>query len=274
MLPNFIIIGAAKAASTWLSDCLGEHPDVFMADIKEVRFFTRYYDQGLDWYQTHFSDWNGQKAVGEATPGYLGNDHAPARIRQTLGEVPLILSMRHPVDRAYSAFWHFTSHGAIPLGEDFEEHFEAHLQKAGHYIRHIKHYLEYFPREKLLILVYEEDVRGDPFSGVRQCFEHVGVDPTFIPQRVTRRSNKAKEITILHEKSYRLRNILRSLPHFIERPLVNIGKEAVKLAPKKQTSYRPLDPNLRQELYNGFYRDEVKELEDFLQRDLSIWYNS
>jgi len=105
MLPNFIIIGAAKAASTWLSDCMGEHPDVFMAEIKEVRYFSVAYDRGLDWYKTHFADWNGEKAVGEANPGYLGDDHAPARIKETLGDVPLILSMRHPVDRAYSAYW-------------------------------------------------------------------------------------------------------------------------------------------------------------------------
>ena len=39
MLPSCLVIGVAKAASTWLSDCLGEHPDVFMAEVKEVDFF-------------------------------------------------------------------------------------------------------------------------------------------------------------------------------------------------------------------------------------------
>lgn len=72
MLPNFLIIGAHKAATSWLARCLGEHPDVFMSERKELYFFT-HIEKGLDWYKAHFNTWSGEAAVGEATPGYIVN---------------------------------------------------------------------------------------------------------------------------------------------------------------------------------------------------------
>lgn len=274
MLPNFLIIGAAKAASTWLSDCLGEHPDIFMAEIKEVRFFTQYYEDGLEWYQTHFEDWSGQKAVGEATPGYLGDPDVPGRIKETLGDIKLIASFRHPIDRAYSAFWHFSSHGAIPLGDNFETHFKQRLQKAGHYITHINRYLEYFPREKMLFLIYEEDVKQNPQTGAKKCFEFLDVNPEFTPEILKNRSNKARDVSVFHNQGWAFRKAIKSLPESLERPLVAIGKQAFEWSPKKQKGYIPLNEDLRQELFNKYYRSEVEQLEDFLNRDLSIWYET
>ncbi len=274
MLPNFLIIGAPKAASTWLADCLRDHPDVFMAEIKEIRFFSRHYDKGLEWYATHFADWAGEKAVGEATPGYIDGPDVPERIKETLGDVKLIASLRHPVDRAYSAFWHYASRGVIPLEADFRAHFAETLHKTGHYYAHLNRYFEMFPRESILVMIYEEDIAKNPKMGIASCLKFLDVDPNLIPDTVNRRSNKAREISVFHDQGWKLRRTLDAVPEPLRKPLVAAGKWAFKWSPKKQKDYTPLDKGLRQKLFDEYYLSEIEQLERLLDRDLSVWYDS
>jgi hypothetical protein len=51
-----------------------------------------------------------------------------------------------------------------------------------------------------------------------------------------------------------------------------MGKRLFALFPRRQRGYAPLDESLRQELLREYYMDDIKHLEDLLQRDLSIWY--
>jgi hypothetical protein len=70
MYPNFIIIGPPKCASTSLHYYLGQHPDIFTTKVKETRFFSLYYDKGMDYYAHYFDNAGKAKAIGEATPSY------------------------------------------------------------------------------------------------------------------------------------------------------------------------------------------------------------
>lgn len=153
---------------------------MFMAEVKETRFFGSLFEKGVSWYESqHFSDWSGQTAVGEGTVSYLGNPNAPGRIRAVLGDkVKLIASLRHPVDRAYSAYWMWLARGRIPANADFRTLFyQDHygLRSQGDYFTHLSRYLEYFPRENFLILIYEE-VKKDGQKALGDCFEFLGVD--------------------------------------------------------------------------------------------------
>ena len=273
MLPNFLIIGAEKAATTWLARCLDEHPDVFIPEGKEIYFFTRHFQEGLAWYESHFSGWSGQKAVGEGTVEYISEPEAPGRIRATLGdEVKLIASLRHPVDRAYSAFWMHLSRGRIPADTDFRTFFyqgSYGLRKRGYYFVQLSRYLEDFPRENLLVLVYEE-IRRDGEKAVRDCLGFLGVDTQFVSDTLVARVNKGVDLSVLHHQVWGLREAVRSLPQCVEKPLVSIGRRAFVWVPKRRR-YEPLDKGLRQEMMSEFMVD-VRQLEDFLGRDLSIWY--
>ena len=99
MLPNFLGIGVQRAATTWLHNCLDEHPQVFVPKDKELHFFSSQFDRGLAWYESCFAAANGQMAVGEITPTYL--HEAPIeRIAATLPAARLFLVLREPVARA------------------------------------------------------------------------------------------------------------------------------------------------------------------------------
>ena len=114
--PDFLIIGAEKAGTTWLHDVLRAHPDLFLPDTKELHFFNRfdsngreidtYARRGLDWYQRHFEAAERGKPAGEATPLYLCDPAAPRRIRRTLPEARFIVLLRDPVSRTWVALPH------------------------------------------------------------------------------------------------------------------------------------------------------------------------
>ena len=150
-----------------------------MAEVKETYFFTDNFKKGLEWYETqHFSNWSGQVAIGEATVSYLSNLKPAGRIRATLGDkVKLIASLRHPIDRAYSAYWMWLARGRIPLDTDFRTLFcqnRYELRSCGDYLIHLNRYLEYFPFENFLILIYEE-IKRDGQTAVGDCLKFLGV---------------------------------------------------------------------------------------------------
>jgi hypothetical protein len=275
MLPNFLIIGTQKGATSWLARSLEQHPDVFMASSlseKEIHFFDSYFHKGLAWYETYFDDWSGQSAVGEATPNYMVSPKVPARIQETLGdEIKLITCLRHPVDRAYSAFWMFLRLGSIPVSADFCTSFRKDacgIQQQGFYFRHLSRYLDLFPRENLLALVYEE-LKQDNLKAFRTCTEFLNVDLQFVPGFINAKSNKATDIIMFTGQYWQLRRTMRALTRK-SRTLKAIGDYVFKKLPR-QREYAPLAEDLRQELLSGFMTD-IEQLEDLLGIDLSIWF--
>jgi hypothetical protein len=285
MLPNFLIIGTQKAATTWLAACLGEHPDVFIAKKKEIYFFNVHFDRGLDWYEAYFSDWSGQIAIGEATPGYISHPDAPERIRATLGNVKLIASLRHPVDRAYSAFWHYLRAGRIPPDADFCTFFRQNdqfeIRSRGYYFAQLSRYFEYFPRENLLVLIYKE-IFQDSQQAITNCLKFLEMDLQFEPSALTVKVNRGgRDIGIFHGQALALRpTLLRAanmhlLPRPLRKLLFAVGRRAfAKLAFEggaKKRHFERLGDDLRRELLSD-YMPDIRRLEGLLDRDLSIWY--
>ncbi len=79
-LPNFLIVGAQKAGSSWLAERLGSHPDVYVLP-REGNFFNTREPRPIEEYETMFSKRSGQTAAGESTPGYMFRGECPQRIR-------------------------------------------------------------------------------------------------------------------------------------------------------------------------------------------------
>lgn len=275
-LPNFLIIGAQKAGSSWFSENLGDHPDVFVAP-RELYYFTTEYDKGTSWYEALFEGAAGEKRVGDGTPGYIFHPEAPGRIRETLGpDVRMIGSLRHPVDRAYSAFWNYLSWGRLGKDPDFRRLFletdELEMRRRGFYFEQITRFLEIFPREQLLLFVYEEDLKRGPET-IQRCYEFLDVDADFLPPRLGEKVNKTHDIRAGHRFvesiGIQISRATKSLPQSVRGPLRSVYGGLFGLLPKK-ADYVPLDEDLRQELM-GVYRDDVARLEELLDRDLSIW---
>lgn len=187
-LPDFIIIGGMKCATTALYFYLAKHPKVIPAVRKEVHFFDSHYSKGLDWYRGHFPFYRNYIPIvssskefitGEASPNYMIYPHAPKRIAETLPKAKLIVVLRNPVDRAYSHYKHQVRVGKETLSfeeaiDREDERIEGELEKMiedetyvslkyslfsylhrGIYVDQLKAWFNYFKREQILILETE-----------------------------------------------------------------------------------------------------------------------
>lgn len=195
--PNFLIIGAQKAGTTWLAEILNQHPDVFIPTQKEIHFFNKSYNykKGISWYREQFSRWNGEKAVGEATPNYLWTttDKKEIEENQRTLEVPkliydhyphikLIVSLRDPVSRAISAYYHLIRDKMIsPRNRILEVAHRYGIMTMGFYQTHLQRWLSLFPSSQFLILIFEEDILKNQKRTISSVYRFLGVDVNFMP---------------------------------------------------------------------------------------------
>ncbi len=283
-LPNFLVIGPPKCATSWLYTCLREHPDIYLPFIKEIHFFDLYYEKGLDWYKRYFNLWNEQKAAGEITPSYIYGGETARRIAKDLKDVRLIAVLRNPVDRAYSHYCHHIRKGMVTT--DFETALENNPKyvEQGFYFSHLEQYFAVFPREKFLILIYD-DIENDARAFLRQIFRFLEVGEDFLPkftyQKLPPELLSAPVYNWVSQTSRFLRNKmgLGSLIDAIKKPAVlsyadrvfdkfsyagkNLKSGAVKESPAMKLATR--------ERLLALFHKENEKLAAFLGRDLSAW---
>lgn len=284
MLPNFLIIGAQKAATTWLAENIAEHPDVFIAPAKEIYYFNHRFHQGTDWYERHFAEWDGESAIGEATPGYLPHSNAPSRIAETLDQPRLIALLRQPIDRAFSAYWHHVRSSRIDPSTSFvacletgDDDFE--LLERGAYVSQLERYFSQFGRDRMLIMLYDQ-LFTDSASTCTTVFDFLHVDPTFVPSALGEAKNVGgRGVGVLGGPAQRVRElvtpVIDRLPPRLRNPALSIGRRAFEriafdLGPKK-AHFEPLAPETRRRLTTKYFSEEIDRLERLLDVDLGNW---
>ena len=199
-LPNFIMIGVAKAGTTSFWHYLDEHPQVYMTPIKATNYFG--YEDARDWkwqdegeapmirnfpvhtweeYEASFAGANGETAIGEASPQYFRCPTAAQRIHDALPDAKLILSLRNPAERAFSGFMMRTRRGEAVRGfhEELLTLDSSHV-KEGFYYQRLKRYLDLFPREQMKIYLFDDfkkDASGPDPRPVRLPRRGYGFQP-------------------------------------------------------------------------------------------------
>ncbi len=175
-LPTFLFIGPDKSGSTWLHRVLQEHPDCFVPALKDLFFFDRYFDRGMDWYLAHFSHAPpGAKAIGEISHDYLFSPLAADRIREHLPRVTLLSTLRDPVERSFSQYLFMVRSGGT--SRTFEDALEHHpvLIENSLYGKHLTTYFDRFPREQIHVFDFDR-LREDAAGFARQIFGALGVE--------------------------------------------------------------------------------------------------
>jgi hypothetical protein len=192
VLPDVLIIGAMKSGTTTLFDMMCEHPGFLAPLTKEIEYFTnpRNFSRGVGWYRAHFPSRRamqrssralGYKVVtGEATPG-MSTPFYATNARDVVPAARLIVTMRNPVDRAWSHFQHMRRiyrSDATTFMEAIKADLDAYYRgealtpenfrrewprlvirnyvQRGHYAEQIEHWLDHFPRDQFLFLNFDD----------------------------------------------------------------------------------------------------------------------
>ncbi|MFC3168791.1 sulfotransferase family protein [Paracoccus fontiphilus] len=264
--PDFLIIGAAKSATTWLQQSLQANPGIFMPD-PELHFFSRHYDDGIDSYWRQF-DAAGERMVGEKSNTYLSEPAAAARIARHLPDVSLIAQLRDPVARAYSDYCMLFRRGEV--GADIDAHLDPRRAAEGRFLSHglysrqIDRFLDLFPPERLLVLFYE-DIKADPRNSLDRLARHVGC-PEALARPVSERVKDARRPVV----PPRLRKILTPLRPVLD-PVRHLAPmRMIRAGVARELAYPPLSPDLSARMAD-FFAEDIARLERLTGRDLSIW---
>lgn len=194
-LPTFLIIGAQRSATRWLRVNLNLHEDVFMTP-RETEFFcdvanmTRVYSGELPEYRQFFDGWDGETAIGESCPAYFWpttSREVSWRIRGCLPDVRLVLILRNPVDRYYSAIFEAVKVGALPADTD-PNFIPAEFLASSEILTTSQYFISYEIYHRLfgeqLKTVIFDDLVADPGSVYDDVLAHIGVTTGFRPERL------------------------------------------------------------------------------------------
>lgn len=190
VLPNFIIIGAAKSGTSSLYEYLIQHPSIYKCLVKEPNYFANYFHKNIDWYRSFFPSTltkfyvektlKNKFSTGEASTQYYWYPHTAERVKQLLPNVKLIVLLRNPIERSFSHYQMEVRNGNEKLS--FEEAIkkekertqgeyekilsdklyfspkytmQAYIEKSI-YINSIKRWTKYFPLEQFLFVKAED----------------------------------------------------------------------------------------------------------------------
>ena len=161
-LPDFVVIGAMKSATSTLVHWFRARSDVHMARPKETNYFAfpNSWDQGIDWYSDHFAEATKSQLAGEASVSYTSPQYAEIaaeRMAETVPKARLIYIVREPIERLRS---HYRQEGqrhreTRSLVECLAEPGNTYLGHSMYHAR-LEPYLRLFPREQVLVIRFDD----------------------------------------------------------------------------------------------------------------------
>ena len=180
---DFLVVGAAKSGTTTLFETLSRHPGIFIPQRKECQYFScmtgnyvglgergaNKFTKSLEEYRGLFKKAKLGQLCGDISPDYLYyyRNAVPKILNEINAQVPVVIVLRNPIDRAYSNYLHHVRERKEDLS--FEDALVAEEQRraanwawgwsyvdVGLYAEQVKAYMDNF--EQVLILLFEEDV--------------------------------------------------------------------------------------------------------------------
>lgn len=289
MLPNFIVIGAAKAGTTALYWYLAEHPQVFISRVKETNYFAfgldgegqllygdpdvhRFPIKSLPEYEQLFADAGDARAIGEASPIYLESPQTAARIRDLIPAVRIICGLRHPVDRAYSDYLMYLR----ARGRRFDPTCElkatslwarpdSRWMQIGRYHDQLSRYFDAFPRAQIHIFLFD-DFKRNPVGVMQDMYRFLKVDPGFVPDVVTPHNVGGMPASLALEGIF-TGSARSAVGAWVPKRAANWVRRLRTLNMRQAPS---LPADLRQEL-TGHFHEDIRKTSDLIGRGLQHW---
>ena len=204
--PEFFLIGAQKAGTTWLWEILDQHPGTSLPSQKEIHYFgsSELYSKGENWYFSFFDGLDPDKLIGEASTTYFYDyvpywynksnlieidkslPSIPALISQRFPEAKFIVILRDPVRRAISAYSHWMKLGRISpllgLKKVAATLPTTRIVEYGFYAKYLKLWMEHIPSDRFRVILFEDQIKRNWDQTIIDTYKFLGLDPEFKPE--------------------------------------------------------------------------------------------
>ncbi|MFV8819486.1 sulfotransferase family protein [Haliea sp. E17] len=218
MLPNFFVVGAQKCGTTSLHEYLRVHPEIYLPEQKETKYFVNneIYSKGIDYYEREFFDrWQGEPLVGEIDPEYMYFERGLERIEKhfDISALKFIFLFRNPVDRAFSHYLMTYRRGFEDLS--FEEALEAEPERIirddwhrmqysyfdrGLYARQLERFFR-IVKPSQMHFILSDKLASRPTEELAHCLKFLGLNPTekiIVPEEKFHRAAVPRNVHFLH----------------------------------------------------------------------------
>jgi len=296
---NLFIVGATKSGTTSLHNYLSQHPDIYMSENKEPHYFVK--DEVIEYkgpgdsyiqklmfvndesdYQKLFNNNESERIVGESTATYLYYEEAAENIKRYNPEAKIVILLRNPIDRAYSAYMHMRRDGreneldfitAVELENSRKEQGWMpiwYYKELGLYFDQVQRFLKVFGSENVKIDLYES-VKLDWGAYLKDVCNFLDVDASFSFN--TRSVDNISGIPRSHFLHGVLRN--QNILHLVSKKL--LSRSFRKIIKSKVYSFninRSEKINLQQrKKMVKLFRDDVEKLSSLGLVDTKVWHD-
>lgn len=283
---NLFIAGAARSGTTTLYTCLAGHSRICMSRIKEPNYFSSeavlndhlYYQEPVksvyEDYSACFNPLPGHTILGEASVSYLYYPGTAGRIAAYNPDARIILSLRHPVERAWSHYlmdkklgyvrqsfrdvWNSRGEGKLAL------HYQQYF-KYGLYSAQVKQFLDVFPAGQLK-LVWFESLKANLPAVLQEISGFLHVPDEDLAAGLQGQNESQQASLRLVEILYRRRTLRKAVKMLVP---ARTGK-ALKKFIFDSASPR-MEADLRKQLMD-FYQPDILKLEVLTGKNLSSWH--
>lgn len=175
-MPFALLMGPQRSGTTWVDRYLRSRGDICLPEeVKEIFFFDRNFDRGIDFYKSHFSESENHKLAIEITATSFDCPEAPERVKKVFGSnVKLVCPLRHPIIRSYSLYLHYLRYGIVTgsLREAVEQ--VPQIIESSRYKTHIERWFQQFGRDNIAF-IFQEELELDQLSFVKKLCDGLGV---------------------------------------------------------------------------------------------------
>ena len=294
MQPNFIIAGVARCGTTSLFHYLKQHPEIGMSKVKEPKYFSSLdlslpqHGEGDDTvfskvitdessYDNLFTGLEKYKVIGEGSSDYFYyHKTVIPRIKEKLGDVKIIICLRNPVERAFSAYSclvrdsreHLSFSNALNKEDErISKNWDWmwHYTNGGLYAEGLEHYKKMFTNVKV---VFFEDLETRPEVVLNEVFHFLNVKTNISIDTSTKYSHsgkpKSKLASLLASRKYPLIFWVR------ETVLKIIPRRFIEKAASKMFQKEPIDSETISQL-KPFFENDIQKLQKLTKKDLNKW---
>jgi len=285
--PNFFIVGAPKAGTTSLYEYLKNIPGIYMPTIKEPNYFSvntvpNHHPvlkpiRDKERYLKLFEKVTNEKIIGESSPDYLADQDAPSLIYQISPHAHILISLRDPVERAFSDYLIHVSQGLMKLSfhDELQKELRQKIDKSkpncrldyGFYSESVKKYLEVFGSKQVKVIIFEEFIQNTKTT-IEEILHFLDLNSSLdnFDDKIHNPSQSPRGSVAQHLLTSKTSSKIAK--KILSASIRKIIRERILVANKPKPE---MDPQDRDTLVK-YYEEDVKKLETLLGRKLP-WKN-